>query len=122
MTEVAVEAVPCLDVVLVGRLADAAWKFLVEKLLRDLVELHFRRAGEVDVLGLNGRCLSGQGDGCGDVCLLACGGQGDGVVNGRLLALGGDHVLVGRLVPVVFFGGFSPFVRVLMMYVEQLGT
>ena len=30
--------------------------------------------------------------------------------------------LVGRLVPVVFFGGFYHFVRVLMMYVEQLGT
>ena len=29
---------------------------------------------------------------------------------------------VGRSVPVVFFGGFYPFVRVLMMYVEQLGT
>ena len=82
LTEVAVEAVPCLDVVLVGRLADAAWKFLVGKLLRDLVELHFRRAGEVDVLGCNGFCLSGQGDGCGD---------------GRLLALGGDHVF-GRMV------------------------
>ena len=44
LTEVAVEAVPCLDVVLVGRLADAAWEFLVEKLIRNLVELHFRRA------------------------------------------------------------------------------
>ena len=51
LTEVAVEAVPCLDVVLVGQPADAAWEFLVEKLLRDLVELHFRQAGEVDVLG-----------------------------------------------------------------------
>ena len=30
--------------------------------------------------------------------------------------------LVGRSVPVVFFGGFYPFVRVLMMHVEQLGT
>ena len=53
LTEVAVEAVPCLNVVFIGRLADAAWDFLVEKLLRDLVELHFRRAGEVDVLGLH---------------------------------------------------------------------
>ena len=34
LAEVAVEAVPCLDVVLLGRLADAAWEFLVEKLLR----------------------------------------------------------------------------------------
>ena len=66
MTEVAVEAVPCLDVVLVGRLANATWEFLVEKMLCDLVELHFRRAGEVEVLGCNGRCLSGHGDGCGD--------------------------------------------------------
>ena len=74
LTEVAVEAVPCLDVVLVGRLTDAAWEFLVEKLLRDLVKLHFRRAGEVDVLGCNGSRLSGQGNGCGDGCLLACGG------------------------------------------------
>ena len=74
LTEVAVEAVPCLDVVLVGRLADAAWDFLVEKMLCDLVEIHFRRAGEVDVLGCNGRCLSVQGDGCRDGCLLACGG------------------------------------------------
>ena len=74
LTEVAVEAVPCLNVVLAGRLADAAWDFLVEKLLRDLVELHFSRAGEVDVLGSNFRCLSGQGGGCGDGCLLACGG------------------------------------------------
>ena len=74
LTEVAVEAVPCLDVVLIGCLADAAWDFLVKKLLRDLVGLHFRRAGEVDVLGCNGRRLSGQGDGCGDGCLLACGG------------------------------------------------
>ena len=74
LTEVAVEAVPCLDVVLVGRLANAAWEFLVEKMLRDLVELHFRRAGEVDVLVCNGSRLSGQGDGCGDGCLLACGG------------------------------------------------
>ena len=74
LTEVAVEAVPCLDVVLVGWLADAAWEFLVEKLLRDLVELHFRRSGEVDVLGCNGRRLSGQDNGCGDGCLLACGG------------------------------------------------
>ena len=29
---------------------------------------------------------------------------------------------VGRSVPVVFFGGFYPSVRVLMMYVEKLGT
>ena len=92
LTEVAVEAVPCLNGVLIGRLANAAWEFLVKKLIRDLVELHFRRSGEIDVLGCNGRCLSGQGDGCGDGCLLACGGQGGGVVNGRLLALGGDHV------------------------------
>ena len=63
LTEVAVEAVTCLNVVLVGRLANAAWEFLVEKLLRDLVELHFRRAGEVDVLGCNGSRLSGQDDG-----------------------------------------------------------
>ena len=97
LTEVAVEAVPCFDVVLVCRLADAAGEFLVEELLRDLVKLHFRRAGEVDVLGCNGRCLSGQGDGCGDGRLLAFGGQGDGVVDDRLLALGGDHVF-GRLV------------------------
>ena len=97
LTEVAVEAVACLDVVLVCRLSDAAGEFLVEKMLRDLVELHFRRAGEVDVLGRNGRCLSGQGDGCGDGRLLACGGQGDGVVGVRFLALGGNHVF-GRLV------------------------
>ena len=62
LTEVAVEAVPCLDVVLVGRLANAAGKFLVEKLLRDLVEIHFRQDGEVDVLGCNVCCLSGQDD------------------------------------------------------------
>ena len=74
LTEVAVEAVPCLNVVLVGRLADVAWEFLVEKLIRDLVELHFRRAGELDVLGCNVSCLSGQGDGCGDGCLFACSG------------------------------------------------
>ena len=74
LKEVAVEAVPCLNVGLVGRLANAAWEFLVEKLLRDLVELHFRQAGEVDVLGCNGSRLSGQGNGCGDCCLLACGG------------------------------------------------
>ena len=30
--------------------------------------------------------------------------------------------LVGRSVPVIFFVDFYPFVRVLMMYVEQLGT
>ena len=99
LMEFAVEVVTCLDVVLVDRLADAVWKFFFEKLLRDLVELHFRRAGEVDVLGCNGRCLGGQGDGCSDGCLLAYGGQGDGVVDGRLLALGGDHVF-GRLVGV----------------------
>ena len=69
LTEAVVEAVPCLDVVLVGRLTDAAWKFLVEKMLCGLFELHFRQAGEVDVLGCNGRCLSFQGDGCGDGCL-----------------------------------------------------
>ena len=77
LTEVAVEAVLCLNVVLVGRLANAAWEFLVKKLLCDLVKLHFRWAGEVDVLGCNGSRFSGQGDGCGD---------------GRLLALGGHHV------------------------------
>ena len=71
LTEIAVEAVPCLDVVLVGQLADAAWKFLVEKLLRDLVKLHFRQAGVVDVLVCNDRRLSGQGDGCGDRLLFA---------------------------------------------------
>ena len=97
LTEVAVEAVPCFDVVLVCRLADATGNFLVKKLLRDLGKLHFRRAGEVDVLCCSGRCLSGQGDGCSDGRLLACGSQGDGVVDGRLLALGGDHVF-GRLV------------------------
>ena len=97
LTEVVVEAVPFFDVVLVCRIADAAGKFLAEKLLSDLVELHFRRSWELDVLGRNGRCLSGQGNGCGNVRLLACGGQGDGVVDGRLLALGGDHVF-GRLV------------------------
>ena len=69
------------------------------EMLRDLVKLHFSRSGEVDVLGRNGRCLSGQGNGCGDGRLLACGGQGDGVVDGRWLALGGDHVF-GRLVGV----------------------
>ena len=67
---------------LVCGIADAEGKFLVKKLLCDLVELYFRRAGEVDVLGRNDHCLSGQGDGCGD---------------GRLLALGGDHVF-SRLV------------------------
>ena len=97
LTEVAVEADTCFNVVLVGRLANAAWEFLVEKQLCDLVELHFRRAGEVDVLGCNGSRLSGQGDSCGDGCLLACGGKGDGVVDGFLLALGGHHVF-GRLV------------------------
>ena len=82
---------------LVHRFADAAGKFLVEKLLGYFVELHFRRAGEVDVLGIDGCSLGGQGDGCGDGRLLACGGQGDGVVDGLLLDLGSDHVF-GRLV------------------------
>ena len=48
-------------------------------------------------MGRNGRCLSGQGDGCSDGRLLACGGQGNSVLDGCLLALGGDHVF-GRLV------------------------
>ena len=82
---------------LICRLANAAGKFLVEKLLCDFVELHFRRSGEVDVLGRNGCCLSGKGNGCVDGRLLACGGQGNGVVDGRLLALGGYHVF-GKLV------------------------
>ena len=97
LAEVAVKAVACFDVIFVCRLSDAAGKFLVEKLLGDFVELHFRRAGEVDVLGRSGRSLGGKGDGCGDGRLLACAGEVDGVVDGRLLALGGDHVF-GRLV------------------------
>ena len=63
LAEVVVQAVACFNVMLVCRFAYAAGKFLVEKLLGYFVELHFRRAGEVDVLGRNGCCLSGQGDG-----------------------------------------------------------
>ena len=97
LAEVAVNAVARFYVMLVCRFPDAAGKFLVKKLFGDFVELHCRRAGEVDVLGRDGCCLDGQGNGCGDGRLLACGGQGHGVVDGRLLALGGDHVF-GRLV------------------------
>ena len=97
LTEVAVKAVARFDVMLVRRFADAVGKFLVEKLLGSFVELHFRRAREVEALGINGRSLGSQGNGCGDGRLLACGGQGYGVVDGRLLDLGGNHVF-GRLV------------------------
>ena len=97
LAEVVVKAVARFDVMLVCWFADAAGKFLVEKLLGYFVELHFRRAGEVEVLGIDGHSLGGQGDGCGGGRLLACGGQGDGVIDGRLLALGGDDFF-GRLV------------------------
>ena len=49
MVEVALKAVARFDVILVRRFSNAAGKFLVEKLLGYFVELHFRRAGEVDV-------------------------------------------------------------------------
>ena len=97
LAEVAVKAVARFDVMLVCRFADAAGKFLVEKLLSEFVELHFRWAGEVDIFGRDGSSLGGKGDSCGDGLLLAHGGQGDGVIYGRLLALGCDHVF-GRLV------------------------
>ena len=120
LAEVAVQAVACFDVMPVCQFSDAARKFLVEKLLGDFVELHFRWAGEVDVLGRNDRCFSGQSYGCGDGRLLACGGQGDGVPACWPWVV--TIFLVGWLVPVVFFGGFSPFVHVLIMYAKQLGT
>ena len=73
LAEVAVKAVARFNVMLVSRFADAAGKFLVKKLLGDFVEIHFGRAGEVDVLGSDGRSLGGYGEGCGDGRLLACG-------------------------------------------------
>ena len=92
LAEVAVKAVACFDVMLIRWFAYTAGKFLVQKLLGYFVKLHFRRAGEDNVLGSDGRDLGGQGDGCGDGRLLTCSGQGDGVVDGRLLALGDNHV------------------------------
>ena len=74
LVEVAVKAVARFDVMLVRRFVDTVGKFLIEKLLGYFVKLHFRRAGEVDILGGDGCSLGGQVDGCGDGCLLACGG------------------------------------------------
>ena len=72
LAEVALKAVARLDVMLVFRFSDAAGKFLVKKLLDYFVKLHFRRAEEVDVLVCNGSRFSGQGNSCGDGCLLDC--------------------------------------------------
>ena len=82
LAEVAIKAVSRFDVILTRWFAYTEGEFIVEKLIGYFVKLHFRRAGEVDVLVR---------DGC------SLGGQGDGVVDGRLLALGGNHVF-GRLV------------------------
>ena len=122
LAEVAVKAVARFDVMVVRRFANAAGTFLVEKLLGYFVKLHFRRAGEVDVLGGHGFSLGGQGNGCGYGRLLACGGQGDGVVMAACWTWVVTMFLVGWLMPVVFFGGFYPFVHVLMMYAKQLGV
>ena len=97
LAEVAVMAVARFNIMLIPWFAYTAGKFLVDKVFGYFVKLHFRRAGEVDVLGSGGGSLGGQGDGRGDGRLLACCGQGKGVVDGRLLALGGSHVF-GRLV------------------------
>ena len=97
LAEVAVKAVARFDAMLIQWCAYTSGKILVEKMLGYFIKPLFRRAGEVDVLGSDGRSLGGQGDGCGDGRLLACGGQGDGVIDGRLLALGDNHVF-GKLV------------------------
>ena len=74
LAEVAVKAVARFDLMFIPWFAYIAGNFLVEKLLGYSVKLHFRRAGELDVLGSGGRSLGGQGDGCSDGRLLACSG------------------------------------------------